>query len=56
MAKLDLPDPLTPVTTVRAPRGRVRSMFRRLFCRAPSTRMIRAGAPTSGGRWDMEGL
>src|SRR6266446_5335504 len=30
-----LPDPLTPVTAIRVPRGNETSRFFRLFCRAP---------------------
>ncbi len=35
----DLPEPLTPVTTMSSPSGRSRSRARRLFCRAPRMRM-----------------
>src|SRR5271157_1971946 len=38
-ARLDLPDPESPVTTVRVPRGISTSMFFRLCCRAPRTVM-----------------
>src|SRR5215470_8333854 len=34
-ASVDFPEPLTPVTTVRALRGICRSRFLRLFCLAP---------------------
>src|SRR5205807_69992 len=45
-ARLDLPLPLGPVTTVSFPSGRSRSIPLRLFCRAPriSTQSFRAGA------------
>src|SRR5258705_4235287 len=38
-ASVDLPEPLTPVTTVRALRGISRSRSFRLFCLAPRMRM-----------------
>src|SRR5690242_2172202 len=38
-ARLDLPLPLGPVTTVSLPSGRLRSKPLRLFCRAPRTSM-----------------
>ena len=45
-ARLELPLPLGPVTTVSFPSGRSRSIPLRLFCRAPriSTQSFRAGA------------
>src|SRR6266436_1993836 len=47
-ARLDLPLPLGPVTTVSFPSGRSRSIPLRLFWRAPriSTQSFRAGAAT----------
>src|SRR6266545_2065142 len=42
----DFPDPLTPVTMISLPTGRVRSMFFRLCVRAPrTTRSV--GSPTA---------
>src|SRR5512137_289828 len=38
-AREDLPEPLTPVTTIRRPSGRSRETPLRLFCRAPRIRM-----------------
>ena len=38
-ARVDLPDPLTPVMTVSWLSGIVTSMFLRLFCSAPRTMM-----------------
>jgi len=38
-ANEDLPDPLTPETTVNSPIGRRTVTFLRVFCLAPSTRM-----------------
>ena len=34
LTKVDLPEPLTPVTATKAPRGIVTSRFLRLFSRA----------------------
>src|SRR5437899_10853384 len=34
---VDLPEPETPVTTVRKPRGKETSIFLKLLARAPST-------------------
>src|SRR2546428_13846958 len=34
---VDLPEPETPVTTVRTPRGKETSIFLKLLARAPST-------------------
>src|ERR1700686_874480 len=39
-ASEDLPDPLSPVTTVRVLRGISTSMFFRLCCRAPRTEIL----------------
>lgn len=36
----DLPEPLSPVTTVRVLRGISTSMFLRLCCRAPRTEIL----------------
>jgi CRP-like cAMP-binding protein len=42
----DLPDPLTPVKTMSRPAGSVRSMFLRLWVRAPRTTRSREGDPS----------
>ena len=45
-----LPEPDTPVNTVSRRFGMSRSMFRRLFSRAPRTRIEpQSGAPSSRG-------
>ena len=49
----DFPDPLTPVTTVMAARGKETSMFLRLFWRAPVSRTRGAEFGDAGGSaWD----
>src|SRR6185436_13113092 len=47
-AREDFPDPLTPVTTVRAARGNSTSTFLRLFWRAPWSRTNPASSRVSG--------
>src|SRR5919206_394136 len=37
LTRLDLPDPLTPVTATKQPSGKATSTLRRLCSRAPST-------------------
>src|ERR1700723_2135783 len=48
-ARLDFPDPETPVTTVIALCGMVTSMVLRLWTRAPRTRISSASAAAGGG-------
>src|SRR5262245_58844159 len=43
-ARLDLPEPESPVTTIRRPRGNSRQTFLRLWTRAPWTAMVVRGA------------
>ena len=42
-AREDLPEPETPVKTMRRSRGSSRSMFLRLCCLAPRMRMVFSG-------------
>src|SRR5215831_17315027 len=63
-AREDLPEPLSPVITVRALRGISTSMFLRLCCRAPRTEILvmdmykwaatlrnAEGSPRNVGKW-----
>src|SRR5581483_9686570 len=47
-ARLDLPEPERPVTTIRAPRGSSRETFFRLCTRAPWTAMVVRAAGLAG--------
>src|ERR687885_751525 len=47
-ASEDLPLPLSPVTTTSRSRGRLRSMFLRLCCRAPRISMVSRGTVSQG--------
>ena len=48
----DLPDPLTPVTTISLPAGRVRSTFLRLCVRAPLMTMAADAGAVAGMEWE----
>src|SRR5579884_2285918 len=50
-ARLDLPEPESPVTTIKRSRGNSSDTFLRLWTRAPCTAMVvRGAALTAGGR------
>src|SRR5580700_2115046 len=49
-ARLDLPDPERPVTTISRSRGNSTEMFFRLWTRAPCTAMVVRGAALPGIR------
>jgi hypothetical protein len=44
LTRLDLPEPLTPVTPTNAPRGKLTVTSLRLFALAPSTTIWRSGS------------
>src|SRR5687767_3609135 len=53
MARLDLPAPLTPQTTIRRPCGRSRSMFLRLWTETPRSWMAASGRPRRLASWSI---
>src|SRR6266545_7789453 len=55
-ARLDLPEPESPVTTMRRSRGISSEMFFRLWTRAPCTAIVVRGSDTRGFAELLEGI